>query len=489
MKVAFISSEAVPYAKTGGLGDVAGVLPKALEHIGCEVKLFVPKYSSIDEEKHDLHYCWEIGAIPVRVANHTRSIYLHKTTLPGSKVEVIFIDCPHYFHRGTIYSNAPDEDERYILFNKGVIEALQRLQWVPDIIHCNDWPTGLLPLFLKDNYRWDRMFEKTATIFSIHNIGYQGKFSHNTLFKGEIKEEYFYPGGPVEFQNSVSFMKAALSFSDVITTVSKTYAHEILTAEYGAGLDGILRQRQNDLYGILNGVDYSVWNPAVDKYLPFRYSHIDMAGKNKNKQFLLEHFNLPYNPDVPLIGIISRLVNQKGFDILAQAAESLLQFNAQWIILGNGEDHYEDFFVFLSQKYPQKVGAYIGFNNELSHLIEAGSDLFLMPSKYEPCGLNQIYSLKYGTVPIVRKTGGLADTVHDWDEYKSQGLEIGTGITFNDYSSPALYQSVQRALHIFWNKPVYLKIQQNGMAKDFSWERSAKEYLQIYKQTIKNLKS
>jgi len=484
MKIAFISSEVEPYAKTGGLADVAGSLPIALEKLDCEVKIFMPKYFQIDENKYGLHYRWDIGEMLIRVAGHTRSVHLHQATLPNSNVQVNFIDCPHYYHRGRIYTNDPDEDERFILLCKGVIETLQRMKWVPDVIHCNDWQTGLFPLFVKDNYSWDRMFDDTAFLFTIHNIGYQGRFSKDTMFKAELKGDYFYPGSSVELEGTVCFMKAGILFSEIISTVSKTYAHEILTPEYGAGMNNVLLTRKNDLYGIINGVDYSVWNPEDDKLIPFRYSNHYLTGKLKNKKFLLEHANLPFDENVPLIGIVSRMVTQKGFDIFADALGNLVDLPAQWAILGSGEDRFEDLILSMAHHLPGKVFAYIGYNNELAHLIETASDMFLMPSKYEPCGLNQIYSLKYGTVPIVRKTGGLADTVQDWHEYLSYGKETGTGFSFNDYSSYALYTTVERALRTFYDKETWKKIQRNGMAKDYSWDNSAKEYVVLYKKAI-----
>jgi starch synthase len=488
MKIAFLSSEAVPYAKTGGLADVAGSLPNALAELGCDVKLFIPKYFFIDESKYGLHYNWNVGEMLIRIRGQLRSVHLHQTKQNSSKVEANFIDCPHYFHRGLIYTNDYDEDERFILFNKGVIESLQRLKWKPDVIHCNDWQTGLVPLFIKDNYNWDRMFDDTATLFTIHNIGYQGRFSKSTLFSAEIRGDLFYPGGPVEYEDSVSFMKTGIVYSDLINTVSNTYAYEILTPEYGAGLHNVLSQRSNDLSGIINGVDYETWNPETDIHLPFKYSKENLLGKYKNKKFLLEHFKLPFNEHVPLIGIISRMVNQKGFDIFAGALQDLMRLDAQWVILGSGEDSYEEMFRDISHSLPNKVATYIGFNNELSHLIEAAADMFVMPSLYEPCGLNQIYSMKYGTVPVVRKTGGLADTVQDWDEMNYYGYDNGNGFSFNDYTSYALLLTVRRAVNTFHKKDEWKKIMLNGMNRDYSWENSAKEYMALYEKAKKKRK-
>ncbi len=481
MKIAFVTTECVPYAKTGGLADVAGSLPKALEKLGCEVKIFLPKYLFIDEPKHGLRYNWSIGEMPIRVNGIIRLVHLQQTKLPNSNIEVNFIDCPHYYNRDGIYTNDMDEDERFILFSKGVIETLQRMQWAPDIIQCNDWQTGLIPLYIKDNYSWDRMFDKTATVFTIHNIGYQGRFSKSTLFAAEIRGDLYYPNGPVEFENSVSFMKTGIVFSDLVNTVSNKYSHEILLEEYGAGLHGILHSRKQDVYGILNGVDYEEWNPETDKFLPYKFSAKDLSGKTKNKKFLMDHFNLPFDENKPLIGIITRLVLQKGIDIFAEAINDLMNLDAQWILLGSGEDKYESMLHSLAYNYPDRVGTYIGYNNELSHLIEAGADIFLMPSRYEPCGLNQIYSLKYGTVPVVRKTGGLADTVKDWDEEKHNGFEHGNGFSFYDYTGYALSSSVERAVNVFKHKEIWKKIQHNGMKLDFSWKKSAEKYLELYK--------
>ena len=481
MKIAFVSTEVVPFAKTGGLADVAGSLPRELVKLGCDVKLFMPKYFLVDESLRGLKYSWNIGEMPIRINGIIRSVHIHQAKLPDSEIDVYFIDCPHYFHRYRIYTDDFDEDERFILFSKAVIETLQRLQWAPDVIHCNDWQTGLVPLFIKDNYGWDRFFDKAATLFTIHNIGYQGRFSKSVLLSAEIRGDLFYTGGPVEHDGGISFMKTGISFSDIINTVSNTYAHEILTPEFGAGLEKALQQREEDLFGVLNGVDYDVWNPETDKHLPYNYSINDLSGKLKNKKFLLEHFGILFKENVPLIGIVSRMVLQKGFDIFADSIKDLMKLDAQWIILGSGEERFEDLFRWLSNQLPGKVGSYIGYNNELSHLIEAGADMFLMPSRYEPCGLNQIYSLKYGTVPIVRKTGGLADTIKDWDEENHFGFKDGNGFSFYDYSGFALYKSVERAVNTFKHNDIWKKIQTNGMKLDFSWTRSAEKYMELYK--------
>ncbi len=484
MKIAFASSEVYPFAKTGGLADVAGSLPVELAKLGNEVKVFMPKYNTFSEEAHGLQYQWDIGGIPVRVNGNVYDVHVHIAKLPGSDVEIYFVDCPYFFHRFRIYTNDHDEDERFILFSKGVIEILQRIQWAPDILHCNDWQTALLPILLKENYGWDKMFDKTASVFTIHNMAYQGRFAKNAFRKAEIPEKFFEHGGIGEYEGGVSFLKTAVYTADIINTVSETYARELLTEEYGEGLQNYLGERKDDLFGILNGVDYNIWNPETDRHLPYKYSINDLSGKEKNKEFLLEHLGFNYEKGTPLIGIISRLVDQKGFDIIAYVLNQLMDLPAKWVILGSGEKKYETMFRKTAERFADKVHVYIGFNSDLSHLIEAGADIFLMPSRFEPCGLNQIYSLKYGTVPVVRKTGGLADTVLDWNEHLAHGNEIGTGYSFEEYSGQALLHSVQRAIHDYHLKDVWKKIKLNGMSKDYSWKKSAQKYIDLYNKAV-----
>ncbi len=484
IKIAIAAAEAAPYAKTGGLADVIGSLPKALKKLGCDVKVFIPKYWQVDENKYELNYDSSIGEMLIRVNGHTRSVHLLKSKIPGSNVDVYFVDCPHYFFRNHIYTMDPDEDERFILFSKAVIEAMQKMKWAPDVVHCNDWQTGLIPVLLKDNYSWDRMFDHTATLMSIHNIAYQGRFPRETLFKAELKGELYYSGGPYEFQGSFSFLKTGILFSEIISTVSETYAHEILTYEFGLGMNDVLWPRRQDVYGILNGADYDHWNPEIDTHIPFNFSPKKMSGKIKNKEQLLKNTTLKFDVNIPVIGIVSRLVAQKGLDYIADAIGDLMLLDAQWVVLGSGEDRFEELFSRVGRALPYKVWSYIGFSNELAHLIEAGADMFLMPSRYEPCGLNQIYSLKYGTVPIVRKTGGLADTVQDWHESVSQGEKGGDGFSFSEPSGYALFSTVHRAIETFKDKKTWKTIQMNGMKRDYSWSESAKKYMELYKKAI-----
>lgn len=485
MKVAIVASECAPFAKTGGLADVVGALPKYLADRGVDVKVFIPKYDSIDEKKFGVTYLDTIGEMKVRVGGFPRSVYIHKALIPKSSVEIFFIDCREYYYRGKIYTEQWDEDERFILLNKAVIELCQRLQWAPDVFHCNDWQTGLLPLLVKDNYSWDKMFDHSAFLYSIHNIGYPGRFSFDTLRKAELRPEYG-RGGVLDYDDSFCMMKGGILFSDVVSTVSETYAREVLTPDFGSGMEGILQLRENEFFGVLNGIDTDEWNPETDTHIPFHYSVDDLTNKKKNKQFLLEKTSLTYNEHIPVIGIISRLVEQKGFDLIADAIQELMEMNAQWVILGSGKEKFEQLCTTMSKTLPQKCWTYLGFNNELAHLIEAGVDMFLMPSHYEPCGLNQMYSLRYGTVPIVRKTGGLADTVHDWHEYLATGERSGNGFSFRDATGFALQATVLRAIDSFNIPDEWVTIQRNGMKRDFSWNHSAGEYIRLYERAIAN---
>ncbi len=477
MRIAFATSECVPFVKTGGLADVSGALPKALAAAGNEVKVFLPLYGSINTINHGLSFAHELYAIPVQIGGET--VYYHGWyKRDDSGVEYYFIDCPRYYHRAQIYTADPDEDKRYILLQNAVLQILQRYNWAPDVLHCNDWQTALLPVYLREKYGWDSLFWKTGLVLSIHNLAYQGLFSKESIYHAGLFYDKFYPGGPYEFHNAFSFLKAGMLYADVLTTVSETYAGEIQTPDYGERLDGVLAVRRDDLYGILNGIDPNDWSPRADKFIPQQYDLETFAGKIKNKKALLEQMGLPFDENVPTIGMITRLTVQKGLEILSHAFTDLMQMPVQLVILGSGEQKYEDFLRWASSTYPGKVAAYIGFNNALAHLITAGCDMYLMPSRYEPCGLNQMYSLNYGTVPIVRRTGGLADTVRDYHEFNGQG----NGFSFWDFTPYALYTSVYRALELFHQKNIWLEIVKRGMSEDFSWQKSARKYMEVYRR-------
>lgn len=485
LKIAFAASECFPYVKTGGLGDVAGSLPKAISNEGYEVKVFLPLYGGIKTELHKIDELEDFKDITVKIGDKDVSFNVRKSILPESEVEVYFIDCPRYYNREMPYTNDHDEDERFILFQIAVLETLQRLKWSPDVIHCNDWQTSLIPVYLKTNYKWDKLFENTATLLSIHNIGYQGRFSKESIINAGLSMSEYFPGGPYELNNSFCFLKAGILFSEIISTVSPTYAKEIQTKEFGAGMEGVLSVRKRDLYGVLNGIDTEIWSPKNDSFIPQKYSKKNMKDKAKNKKELLKEAKIEYDENVPVIGIISRFAGQKGFELLFPIINQLMNLSFQLVVLGSGDDETEKFFERLAEHFPDRVNAYIGYNNKLAHWITAGCDIFLMPSQYEPCGLNQMYSLNYGTVPIVRKTGGLADTVKDYHEFD----EKGNGFSFKDYNPYALYYTIERALYMFKERKRWKEIMQRGMKEDFSWKNSAKEYAGLYSKALANLKA
>lgn len=478
MKICFAVSECVPYVKTGGLADVAGALPKALQQLGCEVKVFLPFYSSIDPIEHDLIVASELADIPVQIGDKLVTFNTWYGHLPNSKVEVYFIDCPLYYHRGQPYTSDWDEDERFVLLQHAIIQIMQRYNWAPDIVHCNDWQTALLPIYLKTKYNWDSLFANTASLLSIHNIGYQGRFSRDAVYRAGLSFNDYYPGSPLEFNDSFSFLKTGILFSEVISTVSETYAHEIQSPDYGAGLDGALASRKDDLFGILNGIDRDEWNPKTDAFLPQPYSVKNLGKKVENKKALLEKMKLPFEENVATIGMISRLTPQKGFELLPPIIDELMKLPLQFVVLGSGETAHENFLRVAATMYRDQFSTYIGYSNELAHLITGGADMFLMPSRYEPCGLNQMYSLNYGTTPIVRKTGGLADTVKDYHEYYKKG----NGFSFNDFNSYALYLTMRRALDMYSEKKTWQQIVKRGMGEDFSWTTSARRYLEVYEK-------
>ena len=484
MNIAFAASEVVPFAKTGGLADVSASLPIELTKLGHNVKVFMPKYYSVDENQFKLKYDSWIGIIPIRVANKILDVKVFKGYLEDSRTEIYLIDYPPFFHRHTLYTDDPDEDERFILFSKAVIETIQRLSWKPNVIHLNDWQTGLIPLLIKDNYSWDKHFDKTASVFTIHNIAYQGSFPAETVWKAELDYKYFDSPGQIEHNGKLNYMKAAISFADVVTTVSEKYAEELQTPEFSFGMDAILKYRKEDFFGILNGIDETVWHPEVDELIPFNYSFKKISPKEKNKKELLKRFNLPYKKSTHVIGIVSRLASQKGIDLILSSMGYLLTLDIQWVILGSGDYHLEQQLNQIATSNPNKFGVHIGYSNEISHLIEAGSDMFLMPSQFEPCGLTQMYSLKYGTVPIVRNTGGLADTVFDWDDQVNKGKKNGNGFSFNDYNGYALTNAVERSVAAFSNKKVWRQIQKNGMKTSFTWDISAKRYIDVYQKAL-----
>jgi starch synthase len=480
MKICFVTSECEPFVKTGGLADVCGSLPLALTKLGCEVKIFLPFYNVIDAQKHGIKPVEEIVNVEASIGEKIVNFSLFTCRLKDTYIDVFFVDCPEYFHRKKIYTNDTDEDERFILFQNAVLISLMKLNWTPDLIHCNDWQTALIPAYLNKNFYGDGLFQKTASVLSIHNIGYQGLFNKTSFLKTNFPMDDFQPMGPFELNDLFCFLKAGISYSDIVTTVSPTYAKEIQTEKYGSGLEGVLVSVKDKLFGILNGIHDEIWNPRRDNLIFEKYCESCFEKKVKNKKELLKRTKMVYMENTPLLGIVSRFAWQKGFELFEPIIKKLLLENIQIIVLGEGESQYEKFFLKISEAYPEKAAAFVEYNNELAHQITAGSDIFLMPSKYEPCGLNQMYSLKYGTVPVVRKTGGLADTVRDVDEY----TETGNGFTFEDFNSRHFYSTIIRALDYYKNKEKWRNIAKVGMNEDFSWNKSAKQYIEVYEKAI-----
>jgi len=490
LNILFVSSEVEPFAKTGGLADVSGALPQAIKDLGHEIRIIMPKYRSVDERKFRLHEVLRLKEIDIPIGHEIEKASVKSCILAntGAKIQVYFLANESLYNRAGIYGNSEnhkdyaDNDKRFIFFCRGVLETLKRLGWQPDIIHCNDWQTGLIPTYLKTTYRSDAFFPKVKTIFTIHNMAYQGSFPKSSFLKTHLPEELFVPEG-VEFYGNFNFLKAGLLYADIITTVSEKYALEIQSSdEYGCGMSSILQKRKSDVYGILNGIDYSVWNPEADNLIPQKYDVRNLDGKATNKIELLRKFKLEYREGTPVIGCISRLAEQKGFDLIGEVAEDFLKLDVQFVLLGTGEKKYHDLFEAVQKRHPQNVGVYLGFSNELAHLIEAGSDMFLMPSRYEPCGLNQMYSLRYGTIPIVRATGGLEDTIEDYDPESGNG----TGFKFSRYDAKELLKTIERSVAVYANKPAWRKMMKQAMQKDFSWESSARKYIALYKSVLKH---
>ena len=473
MKVAFVASEGVPFSKTGGLADVVGALPKALAALGHEVEVILPRYRSTPEG----------ASVP-----HARSLtlalgsgYKFAAVQDGGRahqVQTYLIECPEYFDRDGLYQDKgedyPDNAHRFAAFSMAALEFLKHGATSPDIIHCHDWETALVPIYLRSLYQEDSYFGKTSVVFTIHNLGYQGLFPPHLLPQISLHASLFTIDA-LEYYGRVNLLKGGILFSDFITTVSRKYAEEIQTPEFGCGLEGVLHSRADRLQGIVNGVDYAEWDPATDKLLAANYTPTNLKGKEACKKALLEKMGVQ-TPVLrrPVIGIVSRFASQKGFDLIATIAEQLAALDLYVVALGTGEPPHEELFRTMAAKYPEKFLVKIAYDNTLAHQIEAGSDMFLMPSRYEPCGLNQIYSLKYGAVPIVRATGGLDDTIEAFDG------KSGTGFKFQEYSPQALLATIHAALEAYQTPKIWQHLRQNGMKKDFSWTTSARAYSQIY---------
>ncbi len=488
LKIAFVTSEATPWSKTGGLADVSGTLPHVIAELGHDVILFTPRYSSIDGKRHKLVRVSKVGIQKIKVGTSTYCFELLTIKKPGGPARVYFIDCPRLFDREALYvdpvtgKDYKDNDIRFIFFAGAVLRALETLDFRPDIIHANDWQAALLPVYLKTIEKSNSFFADTRTLLTIHNLGYHGMFRMARADNLGLDRSHFYSMAPLEFWGKINFLKGGIHYADIISTVSETYAREIQTTDdYGCGLEGVLRERRDALFGVINGVDYDVWSPEKDKLIEKNYSVATLRDKYANKRKLLSLSGLsPNRLEKPLIGMISRLADQKGFDLIEKIADKLFALNFTFILLGTGDQEYHELCQNLEEKYPDKIKVNLTFSNKLAHLIEAGADMFLMPSRYEPCGLNQLYSLRYGTVPIAHKTGGLADTIIDLDKDRRHS----TGFLFKEYKGAALLKAVKRALKLYRNKRSWNALVKRGMKQDFSWSRSAQAYLDLYQKTL-----
>lgn len=481
LRILMCASEFAPLAKTGGLGDVTAALSAYLHRSGHDVRVLLPYYSSIKTDSLKVYPVDFMQGIEISLGAHKFVCDFYVTALPRDGTPIYLLHCPALYHRAGVYTGGADEHLRFIMLNRMVFEMCQRMGWAPDILHCNDWHTALVPLYQKALYDWDQLFTRSRSLFSIHNIGYQGTVGTNAT--GEMgllgKESLLYQ--PDLDAGQINFMRTGILYADVVATVSPTYAREIQTAEYGMGMEELLRARDSSTIGILNGVDYDDWSPQADRLIPRNYDLDDIEGKEVNKQVLMRETGLMYKPGSPLIGLVARLTAQKGLDLVAEVLPALLERrDFSFVALGSGEGRYADFFSELQRRFPGRVCFYSGYNNKLAHMIEAGADMFLMPSAYEPCGLNQMYSLKYGTIPIVRKTGGLADSVQLFDPSTGEG----TGIVFRDYNNEGLWWAMDAALTLYQDKKAWNRIMANAMSMDYSWDRQGAEYVKLYRAML-----
>ena len=487
LRVVMPAAEMSPLAKVGGLGDVVGALPRALANLGAKPMVILPAYRETLSRGFDIRPCNAVRGFDVLLGSSVERAVIYQTTLSATDIPVYLVGSDKYFDRNGIYDDPAttegyaDNMERFVFFSKSVLELLPRLNAPVDIIHCHDSHTALIPGIVEINLRKNPFFSGVGTLLTIHNLAHQGIHPEEALAYAGIDDSHFYPLSPFEYWGKVNFLKAGIELADKVNTVSHTYAGEIQTKpEFGMGLEDVLQRRSMDVSGIVNGIDMDEWNPETDPLIPDRYSAKDMSGKATCKEYLLQHFGLPrLSSRFPMIGIVSRLADQKGFDLIAEAIHEIAALDLQLVILGKGQQKYHDLFRQFAAQYPAKIGIQFSFDNTLAHRIEAGCDMFLMPSRFEPCGLNQLYSLRYGTVPIVRATGGLADTVIPCDG------DAGTGFSFGAYASREMMAAIRQALAVYSNAGRWRALRVRGMSQDWSWNRSASQYMQLY-QTIRS---
>jgi len=481
MRILLVSSEIAPFAKTGGLADVAGALPKELKALGCDIRVVLPLYKMAKESGMEMKKI--ISKLKTLLGREEVAGDIYLSTY-GNGVPAYLIQKDEFYHRDYLYGTPtgdyPDNMERFTFLCRMALTLCKELGFKPDIFHCHDWQSGLIPAYLRTLYKEDPFFSGIATVYTIHNIAYQGIFDREKFSLTGLPEEVLNPRG-MELWGKMNFMKAGIVYSKMVTTVSKKYSQEIQTPEYGCGLEKVLSQRKDDLFGIINGVDYEEWDPGKDRFIIANYNIDDLSGKKECKKDLLKEFKMSEDLiDCPLLGSVSRLTSQKGFDLLAEIMDDLMGMDVGFVLLGTGEQRYHQLFRDIARKYPGKVGICISYDNVLAHKIEAGSDMFLMPSRYEPCGLNQIYSLKYGTIPIVRATGGLDDTIQNFNPFTGRG----NGFKFRNYSSQEFMAEIKRAVELFHDKKAWDRLMRNAMQEDFSWNRSVADYLKIYHRAL-----
>jgi starch synthase len=481
-RIAVFSAEAAPFAKDGGLGDVVGALPKELRKMGVVLSLVLPGYAStLRQEAFGIHPCPTVKSLNVTMGNRAEHAEIFHSRLNHSDVDVYFIGSRKYFQRPGIYNNPRtgegyrDNGIRFAFFMKAGLELLAGLGSPVDLIHCHDCQTALIPGIIKTYFRGDPFYRNVGTLLTIHNLAYQGIYPRKILHYAGIDGQYFYPMSPFEYWDKVNFMKAGILMADKVNTVSQTYAREIRSSEFGYGLEGVLESRAEDLSGIVNGIDYEEWNPETDPIIAANFSAGNLRGKVKCKEDLLRRFRLPsIGKETPLIGVVSRLVEQKGLDLIEAAAAELAALKVQMVVLGVGQLKYHEMLHRIVSRYPDHFAVDLSFDNELAHKVQAGSDMFLMPSRYEPCGLSQLVSLRYGTIPIVRSTGGLADTIAPYENGE------GTGFTFKAYSADEMLAAVEKALSIYSQCDRWQDLMVRAMGEDWSWKRSAKGYQRLY---------
>ena len=481
VRLLYIAPEVAPFAKTGGLADVLGALPRQMHRLGHDVRVFLPAYSQIDRRKYRLRPVPGLGPVRIQLGPRRFTVGIASALQPGTDLEVFFVYSPELFSRASIYTADGDEHLRFLVLSYAALEACRQMRFAPDVVHCHDWQTALVPLALKTSYARDPVLSRARTLLTIHNLQYQGTFPAHVLPETGLGRAAHLFHQDYLKQGHLSFLLHGVLYADGITTVSPSYSREIQTPEHGAGLDPFLRMRSSTIVGILNGVDYDEWSPENDPLIPHAYGHTNLAGKERNKAVLLEKLGLPYHRGTPVLGSVTRMVGQKGLDLLAGVLGRLLRRHAfQFVALGSGEHHLEEMYAALQRTFPRQVCFYRGYNNELAHLIEAGADMFVMPSRYEPCGLNQLYSLRYGTVPIVHKTGGLGDTVQLFDPRTGRG----TGFPFENHDAQGLTWGIETALALYRDSATWRKIMQNGMAQNFSWAVQAKKYDELYQRLV-----